>query len=376
MNSELGDLAAPSLDEKRKEIERRKWEHIRVCVDKDVEMKKTNGFEEFELVPKAVTEISLEEIDTSAVFLGHHLKVPLLISAMTGGFEGAKKINSDLSQVCEKFGLAMGVGSQRAAIEDASLSYTYDIRDVAPNIFLIGNIGITQLIQGWGIDEAREAIEMIKANALAVHVNALQEIFQPEGDVNFRGGLTALKELCESVNFPIIVKEVGSGISYESAQAFAEAGVSAIDVGGAGGTSWARVEYFRHAGDSSDSFLDLLFDWGIPTAYSLLEVRKGTNLPLIGSGGIRNGIEIAKALILGSSITGIALPILRVLQLEGINGVERLIEEYISQLREVMFLVGSKNLEILRNSRNQLVPQKNARNWIEARELRPLGDSN
>jgi isopentenyl-diphosphate delta-isomerase len=369
MKSESGDLAASSLDERRKEIERRKWEHIRVCVEKDVEMKKTNGFEDFELIPKATTEISFEEIDTSTVFLNHPLKFPLLVSAMTGGFDGAKTINSELAGLCERFGLAMGVGSQRAAIEDSSLSYTYEIRDIAPTIFLIGNIGIAQLIQGWGIDEAKEAVEMIKADALAIHINALQEIFQPEGDVNFKGGLAAIKELCKSVNFPIIVKEVGSGMSFESTQALAEAGVSAVDVGGAGGTSWARVEYYRHQTPSSASFLDLLFDWGIPTAYSILEVRNGCTLPIIASGGIRNGIEIAKAFILGSSLTGIALPILRALQQEGINGATRLIEGYIHQLREIMFLLGTKDINTLRRSSSHLVPQKNARNWIDARNL-------
>ncbi|MBI4214615.1 type 2 isopentenyl-diphosphate Delta-isomerase, partial [archaeon] len=276
--------------------EKRKAEHLQMCVSEEVETG-TNGFADVKLIHKSLPELALRKIDTSTSLLGKKLSLPLVISGMTGGVEPARKINRDLASAAQLKGIGFGVGSQRAMIENHSLSGTYSVRDIAPDILLFGNIGITQL-QKYFPEQLRNAIEAIGANALCVHLNPAQEIFQAEGDWNFEGSLDALKQLCRHLRYPVIGKEVGHGISRETATQLKRAGVAAIDVGGSGGTNWAHIEAKR-AGKNLGEFKE----HGIPTAAAVLECRK-VGLPIIATGGIRSGLEIAKAIALGASACG------------------------------------------------------------------------
>jgi isopentenyl-diphosphate delta-isomerase len=328
------------------ETGKRKADHIRICLEQKAQAKKaTAGFEDIELVHRALPEVDREKISLSTSFLAKKLSAPLIVGAMTGGTEEATRINASIAQAVEKLHLGMGVGSQRAAIEDRKLEGTYVIaRKKAPTAFLIANIGGVQLAHGYGLKEAKKAIEMIDADALAIHMNALQEAVQPEGQTNFKGILAKITEIAGELGKPVIVKETGCGISVEDAKALESAGVKALDVGGVGGTSFAAVEYYRSA--KGKTMVEAFWDWGIPTVISLVEVTQTVKIPVIASGGVRSGLDVAKSLALNASLASFSQPVLEA-AVKGAKETQDLLSRLIDELRNVMFLVGAKNLESL-----------------------------
>ena len=333
------------------EIRKRKSDHIRICLNEKAQARKaTTGFEDIQFVNKALPEISKQKIDLSTYVLGHKFDAPIIVGAMTGGTAEAEKINSAIAQAVEKLGLGMGVGSQRAALQDAKLAKTFAIaRKKAPTAFLIANIGGVQLTHGYGLKEVKKAVEMIDADAVAIHLNALQEAVQPEGQTNFEGVLAKIAEIAGELDRPVIVKETGSGIAAEEAKKLEATGVKAIDVGGVGGTSFAAVEYYRAKGQENSVqrvLGEVFWDWGIPTAASIAEITQAVMIPVIGSGGVRSGTDVAKALALGASLTSVSQPILEA-AVEGAKETENVLSLLIEELRNVLFLVGAENVQRL-----------------------------
>ncbi|MCX8176229.1 MAG: type 2 isopentenyl-diphosphate Delta-isomerase [Candidatus Bathyarchaeota archaeon] len=339
---------------KHEEVSRRKVNHLRICLTRDVKPKKlTTGFEDVYLVHEALPELNIEEIDTSTVFFGYKFSFPVFISAMTGGVRVALRVNANLAEAAEKLGLGMGVGSQRAALENPKLKESFKIvREKAPSIFVAANIGAAQLVKGYGVNEVLKIVEMVNANALAIHLNLLHEALQVEGEAVFNGVFRKICELKKSLNIPIIVKETGSGISAETAKKLEEAGVACIDIGGGGGISWAAVEYYRARGVEKKikQALCLTFlDWGIPTAVSLIETVKSTKLPIIATGGIRSGVDVAKSLALGAQLAGVASPLLKPAT-KNVNAVVWHLKVMLEELRTSMLLVGKKSVEELKKA--------------------------
>ena len=330
---------------------RRKSEHLRISLEEDVRFRSlTTGLEKYRFVHRALPEISRDEIELATTLLGKELRAPLLISSMTGGTEEAAEINRNLARAAQAYGLGMGVGSQRAALEEPSLAYTYRVRDVAPDILLLANLGAVQLNYGYGIVECRRAVEMIGADALILHLNPLQEALQPEGNTDFAGLLAKIEALCRSLEVPVVVKEVGWGISEEVARLLAEAGVAAIDVAGAGGTSWSEVEMRRAGSESARRIAESFADWGIPTAESVQMARRGApRTTIIASGGIRTGVDVAKAIALGADAAGMASPLLKPATVSA-EAVGERIREVLEELRTAMFCVGAKDLQELRSA--------------------------
>jgi isopentenyl-diphosphate delta-isomerase len=328
------------------ETEKRKAEHIKIILEQKAQARKaTAGFEDIQLIHRALPEVDRQKISLSTSFLGKKLSAPLTVGAMTGGTEEATKINASIAEAVEKLGLGMGVGSQRAAIEDQKLEKTYSIvRKKAPHAFLIANIGGVQFVHGYGLKEVKKAVEMIDADAVAVHLNAVQEAVQPEGQTNFKGVLAKISEIAGELDVPVIVKETGCGISAEDAKALEAAGVKAIDIGGVGGTSFAAVEYYRST--SPNNMGELFWDWGIPTAVSLIETTQTIKIPVIASGGVRSGLDIAKSLALNANLASISQPVLEA-AVKGTKKTQQLLSCLIDELRNVMFLVGAENLESL-----------------------------
>ncbi|MGD0995051.1 MAG: type 2 isopentenyl-diphosphate Delta-isomerase [Candidatus Bathyarchaeia archaeon] len=328
------------------ETEKRKAEHIKICLEQKAQARKaTAGFEDIQLVHRALPEVDRQKISLSTSFLGKKFSAPLIVGAMTGGTEEATKINASIAEAVEKLGLGMGVGSQRAAIEDQKLEKTYKIaRKKAPTAFLIANIGGIQLVHGYGLKEVKKAVEMIDADAVAVHLNAMQEALQPEGQTNFKGVLAKISEIAGELDKPLIVKETGCGISAEDAKALEVAGVKAIDIGGVGGTSFAAVEYYRST--SPNNMGEAFWDWGIPTAVSLIETTQTVKIPVIASGGVRSGLDIAKSLALNANLASVSQPVLEA-AVKGAKKTQELLSCLIDELRNVMFLVGAENLESL-----------------------------
>jgi isopentenyl-diphosphate delta-isomerase len=349
--------------------ERRKAEHIQISLNRNVQARKvTTGFEEVHLIHKALPEIDKQEIDLSTTMFGHKFSAPLIVGAITGGTREATKINAAIAEAVEKLGLGMGVGSQRAAIENRKLEETFAIaRKKAPTAFLIANIGGVQLARSYEIKEVERAIEMIDADALAVHLNPLQEAVQPEGQTNFKGVLEKIRELAEKLDVPIITKETGAGIAAEEAKKLEAAGVKAIDVSGSGGTSFAAVEYYRTK-DKENTFQGTLgeafWDWGIPTAISVVEVSQAVKIPVIASGGVRSGMDMAKALALGASLTSLSHPILKA-AVKGDKETETVLSILIEELRNTMFLVGAKSVEDLQKV--PVVVTGKTAEWLRAR---------
>lgn len=327
-------------------INHRKSEHLKVCLEKSVEYGNA-GFDEIHLIHRALPELDFDEISTDVRFLGKKLRLPLMIEGMTGGTRSSEKINKDLAQAASKFGVAFQVGSQRAAIEDKNMEATYCVRDVAPKILLIANLGAVQLNCGYGLAECKRAVKMIKADALALHINPLQEVIQPEGDKNFSGLINKINKIARGIDVPVIAKEVGSGITARTAK---QLKVSAIDVGGLGGTSWSLVEGYRNKSvtDLGKTFAN----WGTPTAECVGSVSK-LKVPVIASGGVRSGLDMAKAIALGASCCGIALPVLRAWKAGKKKGVEKYLEKLSMEMRVAMFLTGSKNIRELRGKINK-----------------------
>ncbi|MGO9388215.1 MAG: type 2 isopentenyl-diphosphate Delta-isomerase [Methanobacterium sp.] len=340
-------------------ISDRKLEHLWLCKNCDVEHKhKKTGFEEIELIHKALPQINKEEINITTEFLGKTLEAPIIITGMTGGHPASLSINRELARAAEQLNIGLGMGSQRAAIENPKLKSTYTVmRDEAPSIFLIGNIGAPQ------IEYAEEAADMMNLDALAVHLNPLQEAIQPEGDVNASNYLQYVNEASKKLDIPIIVKETGAGIKREDAIALTKVGAAAIDVAGAGGTSWAAVETYR----SKDPHMGNLFrDWGIPTAVSTVEVLQSVNVPIISSGGIRSGLDAAKALALGAEAVGLALPVLKEAYM-GYEAVKNKIMKFIEELKVAMYLVGASNISELRKS--DLLIMGKTKEWLKSRGI-------
>jgi len=328
---------------KMEKTQSRKLEHVKIGLGKNIESHKSTGFEDVELIHKALPELEISEIDVSMELFNKKLSAPIFIESMTGGTPEAEKINKNLARAAQELGIAMGVGSQRMMIEDQRLAYTYQVRDVAPDILLFGNLGIAQFIKGYGIKEAEKAVKTIEANGLCIHLNALQELVQLEGDRNFKDGLEKLTEICSNSKFPIIAKETGCGISGEVAIQLEKAGVSAIDTGGVGGTSFAAVESYRGS-EIGKTF----WDWGIPTAVSLIQTVEVVKIPVIASGGIRNGLDGAKALALGASAIGIASPLLKP-AIKSSKEVVSVLQRIIEELKIAMLLSGAKNINQLRS---------------------------
>ncbi len=334
-------------------MEKRKNDHLRICLQQEVEFESlTAGFERYRLVHQALPEIASDAVDLSTSFLGRRLRAPLLISPMTGGTPAAREINHRLAMAAETLGIAMGVGSQRAAIEDPALAETYRVRDVAPNIILLANLGAVQLNYGYGLDECQRAVEMIEADALVLHLNPVQEFFQNEGNHDFTRLLPHIEEICRRLGWPVIVKEVGWGLAPNLVLALLAAGVAAVDVAGAGGTSWGRVEAYRSPSGRMRSLAAAFDRWGTPTAEAIREARlaAGEEATIIGSGGIRDGLQAAKALALGANLVGMALPLLRPATVSTEAVIEHL-ELIISELRLAAFATASPTVEALRRSR-------------------------
>lgn len=348
---------------------KRKAEHISISLKHDVQAREvTTGFEDARFIHRALPQIDRKNIDLTTTVFGHKFAAPLIVGAITGGTHEATTINSTIAEVVEELSLGMGVGSQRAALEDRKLEESFSVaRKKAPTAFLIANIGGVQLVNGYGLKEVKRAMDMIEADALAIHLNALQETAQPEGQTNFAGILEKVGRIAEQLDKPVIVKETGAGIASEEAKELEAAGVKGIDVSGTGGTSWAAVEYYRAKGlqDASRRRLgDLFWDWGIPTAASIVEVCQTVSLPVIASGGVRNGVDVAKAMALGSSLASLSQPALRA-AVRGARQTRDMLSLLTDELRNVMFLVGAGSIQALRNSNVVLIGRTSE--WLRTR---------
>ncbi|NJK73661.1 MAG: type 2 isopentenyl-diphosphate Delta-isomerase [Microcoleus sp. SU_5_6] len=333
------------------QTESRKADHLRICLEEDVQFRETtSGLERYRFTHCSLPEIDRKSIDLTSIFIGKKLGVPLLISSMTGGTELAQTINYRLADVAQKYKLAMGVGSQRIAIENPQLGDTFAVRDRAPDILLFANIGAVQLNYNFGLEQCQKIIDLLEADALILHLNPLQECVQTEGDTNFKGLLDKIAKLCAELAVPVIAKEVGNGISAAMAKKLLAAGVAAIDVAGAGGTSWAKIEGER-ATDAKQRRLGATFaDWGIPTAECIVGVRKvSSEVPLIASGGLQNGLDAAKAIALGADVAGLARPFLQAAA-ESTSALEMLVEVLIAEIATTMFCTGCANLYELKHS--------------------------
>ncbi len=331
----------------------RKADHIRINLDEDVNFHQlTTGFERYHFVHQALPELDLSEVDTGVTLFGKRLAAPILVSSMTGGTERAGLINQRLAEAVQTRRVALGVGSQRAALEDPAAAASFVVRRYAPDALIFANLGAVQLNYGYGVEECRRAVEMVEADALILHLNPLQEVLQPEGDTNWRGVLAGIEAVCRQLKTPVIAKEVGWGISAEMARRLIDAGVSAIDVAGAGGTSWSEVEKHRAPTERLRRLAGAFREWGIPTAESLRQVvavRDGLapGLPVFASGGIRTGQEIAKAVALGAELVGLAGPFLKRV-MESHQAVVDEIEILEAEMRIAMFASGAADIDGLR----------------------------
>jgi isopentenyl-diphosphate Delta-isomerase len=333
-------------------IDRRKADHIKINLEKDVQSGVTSGLEHYRFVHEALPELNLETVDTTISLFSKQLAAPILISSMTGGTEDAKTINQRLAEAAQSVGVAMGVGSQRAALEVPDLIETFSIaRKMAPGIPLFANLGAVQLNYGYGIKDCRRAIDMLEADALILHLNPLQEAVQDKGDTNFSGLATKIREVCKEINVPVIVKEVGWGISERTARILSDCGVSAIDVAGAGGTSWSQVEMHRSSNEHIRRLAATFVGWGIPTADSILNIKiAAPEMTIIASGGIQDGLDIAKCIALGAIIGGMAGKFLKAAS-EGSEKVVDLLKLTQRQIQVTMFAAGVNSIKKLGSCR-------------------------
>jgi isopentenyl-diphosphate Delta-isomerase len=333
---------------------KRKEEHIEVCLNEDVQAKGiTVGLENYRFVHQALPEIDLDEIDLAQKVFAKTVKFPILISSMTGGTDWAARLNRNLAIAAQAWGIPMGLGSQRAAIENSDLVYSYAVRQYAPTIPIFANLGAVQLNYSYGIEQCRRAVAMVEADALILHLNPLQEAVQPNGDTNFKGLLAKIEQVCAVLardGVPVIAKEVGNGISYQTALRLKNAGVRGLDVAGSGGTSWSQVESFRIKQPVARQAASAFADWGIATAQSIQWARQtDPDWLVIGSGGLRNGVDAAKAIGLGADLAGMALPFLKAAE-ESEEAVSAVIEQMTRELRIAMFCIGASNLTELQNT--------------------------
>jgi len=358
------------------ETERRKLEHLEVALKGGVEATDTTMFEDVRLPHRALPELDLDDVNLETELFGVKVAAPVIISAITGGHKVAAKVNETLARAAQTLRIAMGVGSQRAVLKDPRLEPTYRVaRDVAPDVPLIANIGASQLLTEFKVEHVLKAVEMINANAIAIHLNPAQEALQREGTPRFKGVLNALRELIRRVPVPVVVKEVGSGIPYEDAVKLEKSGVEYLDVAGLGGTSWPAIEGLRllKGGNNLGSIISEAFrNWGIPTAASVCEVVAHTKLKVIASGGIRSGIDVAKALSLGAIASGIALPLLEPAYRGDVNGVINALKVIIEGLRVSMFLMGVRSVEELR--RAKVIITGRLAQWLSIRASSYLQD--
>ena len=334
----------------------RKKQHVDITLKQHVDFKgKSTGLDELEFVHNALTELDLAEVDARVQFLGKTLSVPLMVSSMTGGYADAEGINRSLGEVCEEMGIAIGVGSQRQALENRQYHRTFSVvREVAPSVPVVGNIGGAEVARMKTPDDARRLVDLIRADAFTVHLNPLQEFLQPEGDTRFRGVLAGIAMLVKGLSIPVIVKEIGAGISAAVSRRLLEIGVRYIDVAGAGGTSWAGVEALRSSERESAS---RFWDWGIPTAVAVRDTAKLKSMTrrftLIASGGIRSGSDAAKCIALGADLAASARPMIVEVSRGGTKTLRALLDTWARELRGIMFLTGSRTISDLQ--RAQLV---------------------
>jgi isopentenyl-diphosphate delta-isomerase len=332
----------------------RKVDHLRICLTEDVQAKDISvGLENYRFIHQALPEIDLAEILLQTSFLTKTIQAPILISSMTGGAEWSARINRNLALAAQHWQIPMGVGSQRAAIENEALSYSYQIRTYAPDIPLLANLGAVQLNYGYGVEQCRRAVDMLRADALILHLNALQEAVQPDGNTNFKGLLARIEAVCTALakdGIPVIAKEVGNGLSYEAALKLKAVGVSGLDVGGSGGTSWSQVESRRIERPVEQQAAETFAGWGISTAQSIQWARQADPDGLvIGSGGLRSGLDVAKVLALGADVAGLALPFLKAAD-NSVEAVSDLIEQLTRELRITMFCTGAADIPALQAS--------------------------
>lgn len=344
------------------DLSQRKTDHIELALSGDVGFKRTTLLEQVELVHVALPELDFDEIELSTRVAGKKVKSPLLIASMTGGNERTEAINLGLAEVAERGGYAIGLGSQRAMVKtgrvDPDVARSYQLRRVAPNVPIFGNIGVVQASQMSG-DFLEEMVGAVGADALFVHLNPAQELIQPEGDRDFRGGFDTVARLVESLSVPVIVKETGAGISREVATRLKQIGVQHLDVSGAGGTSWVAVETHRAEGELADRGR-LFWDWGIPTAASLLEVTPLGFETVVATGGIQNGLDAARAVALGASAVGIARLVLQAFDRGGVEGALSFLARVERELKTALLLTGSPHLKALRSARKILGPELRA----------------
>jgi len=332
-------------------IASRKADHIRINLEEDVASGLKTGLDDYRLIHQALPEMDLAAVDLSQQLWHRHVQAPILISSMTGGTDRAAEINQILARAAQQTGIALGLGSQRAALEHPELVTSFQVRRLAPDILLLANLGAVQLNYGYGLDECRRVVEMAEADALILHLNPLQEALQREGETNFGGLLEKINQLCAVLPVPVVVKEVGWGISDQAARQLAEAGVAAVDVAGAGGTSWSQVELYRLSDDIRSRVAAAFRAWGIPTAESIRAVRRSAPaVKIFASGGLRDGIDLAKSLALGACLGGLARPFLKA-AVHSEAAVLECIEVLRAQLQIAMFACGAANLADLNASR-------------------------
>lgn len=346
-NSEFWYTSIRIMNTNKKVINGRKADHLRICLTEDVRSGMTNGLEKYRFTHQALPEMDFQEISTETSFLNKRVKLPILISSITGGTKQAGQINLNLAKAAEKHQICFALGSLRAALENPESVNTYQVRKVAPTTAIYANLGAVQLNYGFGVSECQKIIDLVQADGLILHLNPLQEVLQPEGDNDFSGLLSKIELICNSISVPVIVKEVGWGISKEIAKQLYKAGVKAIDVAGAGGTSWSQVEMYRTRNTIYAEAAKAFKDWGLTTAESIIQSKSvSKNLQLIASGGIRNGVEIAKCIALGANLVGLARPFLEPAMIS-YEEVVKTIDILALQFRAAMFVAGKYNISQL-----------------------------
>lgn len=333
------------------ELVNRKSDHIKINLEQDVRSARTTGLEKYHFVHEALPELDLKRVDATLSLFARRLAAPILISSMTGGTADAGTINLRLAEAAQTVGVAMGVGSQRTALEHPEQATTFQVRKVAPDILLFANLGAIQLNHGYTLDHCRRAVDMIQADALILHLNPLQEAVQAGGDVNFEGLGKKLEAICKKLEVPVIAKEVGWGISERTAKLLADCGISAIDVAGAGGTSWSQVEMHRAPDEFTRQLAATFVGWGIPTAESILNVRKAApEMTVFASGGLKDGLDIAKCIALGATLGGMAGQFLKAAAVSTENMIE-MMQLTKRQIEVTMFACGTATLDKLRQDK-------------------------
>lgn len=333
----------------RLDISQRKKDHLALCAGPNVGFRdKTTGFEDVRLVHDALPEMHADEVDTTTELLGKTLAAPVIVAAMTGGTDRAAQVNQDIARAAEELGLGFGLGSQRAMFERPETTWTFEVRKVAPNMLLLGNLGLVQARQ-MSTAEIEELVGRVGADALCIHLNPAMEIVQPGGDRDFSGGLAVLQRLAEELTVPIVAKETGCGLSRVVAKRIAATGVKAVDVSGAGGTSWVAVEAHRAQDEDEKALAQELWDWGIPTAASVVQCQ-GLGMQIIATGGLRTGSDVTRALALGATAGGLAAQVLKAHKAGGYEGTKTFLRRVVNSVRAQMLLTGNRTVARLRKT--------------------------